>query len=124
MVKKERLLNTIHAISMLIIACTAALPLLHIDWIGLRYIFAVGAIGAFVVRMLSRYAGSNLRIKRFNRMEIVSSLCYMVSAFFMFYPDAQKTDWLAFLTAGAVLQVYASFMISHLEAKERSINKK
>ncbi|MEG0252459.1 MAG: hypothetical protein RSA66_02010 [Muribaculaceae bacterium] len=122
--RKERILNIIHIIAMLIIACAAILPLLQIQWPPLRYVFAVGAIGTLVVRMMMRYKGDNIRLKRLNRMEMVSSLCYMLSAFFMFYPGSKLTDWLAFLTAGAVLQVYSSFMISRVESKERVDKKK
>ena len=122
MQKKEEILNIILSVSMIIIAVAAILPLLKIQWEGLPYIFAVGAVGTFVVRLLSKYKGDNLRIKRLFRIEMVSSLCYMLSAFFMFYPYSEQTDWLAFLTAGAVLQVYASFMIPYLEKKQKNVN--
>lgn len=120
MQKKEEILNIILSVSMIIIATAAILPLLKIQWTGLPYLFSVGAAGSFAVRLLGKkYKGDNLRIKRLFRIEMVSSICYLLSAFFMFYPYSQQTDWLAFLTAGAVLQIYASFMISHLEKKER-----
>lgn len=123
MQKKEEILNIVLSVSMIIIATVAILPLLKIQWTGLPYLFAVGAVGTFVVRLLSpQYKGDSLRIKRLFRLETVSSICYMLSAFFMFYPYSEQTDWLAFLTAGAVLQVYASFMISYLEKKQRSGN--
>lgn len=123
MQKKEEILNIILSASMIIIAAAAILPLLKIQWTGLPYLFSAGAAGTFIVRLLGKkYTGTNLRIKRLYRIEMVSSICYLLSAFFMFYPYGQQTDWLAFLTAGAVLQVYASFMISHLENKERSGN--
>lgn len=122
--KKEEILNIVLSVSMIIIATAAILPLLRVQWTGLPYLFAAGAAGTFVVRLLSKYKGDNLRIKRLFRIEMVSSLCYMLSAFFMFYPYSQQTDWLAFLTAGAVLQVYTSFMIAHLEKKQKSGNRR
>ena len=41
----------------------------------------------------------------------------------MFYADT-VSDWLAFLTAGAVLQLYTSFMLPRAERQEREANKK
>ena len=43
-------------------------------------------------------------------------MCYVVAAGLMFYQPSAR-DWLAFLTVGAVLQVYSTFMIMHEEKK-------
>ena len=91
--------------------------------VGSKYLFAVGAAGALVCRILEKHPKSGLRVRRLHRMEVVSALCYCLSAFFMFYADT-VSDWLAFLTAGAVLQLYTSFMLPRAERQEREANKK
>ncbi|MFI3239700.1 MAG: hypothetical protein R3Y22_03835 [Bacteroidales bacterium] len=118
--KKENLLNAILTISMITLLVTAMLPLLQIIWIGTPILFSIAAAGTFVARIFTSYGGDNFRLKRLYRMELISTLCYMVSAFFMFFPQNSTRDWLAFLTVGAVLQVYSSFMISYVEKKESS----
>ncbi len=107
------------ALCLIILLVTAFLPLIQVHWSGARYLFAVGAVGAFVARCFERIPGdSSLRVKRLYRMAKVSALCYVVSAFFMFYPYAEARDWLAFLTAGAVLQVYVSIMLSRIGKRQ------
>lgn len=116
--KKENLLSAILTISMIALLVTAILPLLNIMWSGTAVIFSIAAAGTFIARIFSPYIGDNIRLKRLHRMELISTLCYMVSAFFMFFPQNSTRDWLAFLTVGAMLQVYSSFMISYTEKKE------
>ncbi|MCH4156487.1 MAG: hypothetical protein LKF31_09310 [Muribaculaceae bacterium] len=116
--KRENILELAMSVALLVIAITALLPLLKVQWTPLRYIFAAGAAATFIIRTLEHYEGKNLRVKRLHRIEKISALCYCVSAFFMFYPQASNTDWLGFLTGGAVLQVYTSFMIQYAENKE------
>ncbi|MDD2961896.1 MAG: hypothetical protein PHR45_07450 [Muribaculaceae bacterium] len=115
---KEQTLNIIMSLSLLIMLIMAMLPIVKIHWDIAPYIFAVGAAGAMVVRIFEVYKGKNLRLRRLNRIGKVSAMCYVLSAFFMFYEQAQPTDWLGFLTAGAVLQVYISFMTASEEKKE------
>ncbi|MCH5215358.1 MAG: hypothetical protein J1F10_00340 [Muribaculaceae bacterium] len=114
--KRARIIDYCVALCLIILLITAFLPLVHVHWSGARYLFAIGAVGAFITRCFERPANdAPLRVKRFYRMAKVSALCYIVSAFFMFYPYAESRDWLAFLTAGAVLQVYVSIMLARLE---------
>lgn len=124
MTKKERTLNLILSISMCVIAAAAIFPLLHVNYWWVRYLFAAGAIGSLVVRIIQqRPKDKVMRIARLHRMELVSALCYVFSGFFMFYAETDK-DWLAFLTVGAILQVYTSFMIDHAQKKELEKSKK
>ena len=100
--KRNQILGILLSVSLLLILVAAVFPIMQVRWVGSKYLFAVGAAGA---------------------LEVVSALCYCLSAFFMFYADT-VSDWLAFLTAGAVLQLYTSFMLPRAERQEREANKK
>ena len=116
MTKKEQILNMLLSLFMIVILVMALLPILKINWVAARYIFAVGAVGILVVKILDRYKGDSLRIKRLYRMGRISGLCYCVSAFFMFWADSPQ-DWIAFLMAGAILQIYVSYMGARAQKK-------
>ncbi len=126
--KRTKILGNILSIAMLMIMLPVLLKLLHFNWQGLNYVFAIGAVTALVVRILDKYHGDNLRIKRLYRISTVSALCYCLSAYFKFssemhfFPYASGYDWLGFLTAGAALQIYAAFTIGYEEKK--SLKKK
>lgn len=118
--KRNNILSWILALSLLVILVSAALPILKIDWEGSRYTFAVGALASLVARLMIKHKPTqSLRIKRLRRIENVSSILYCLSAFFIFYPGAGSTDWLGFLTAGAALQIYATFTIDYLEKRDK-----
>ena len=75
-----------------------------------------------VVRVLQRLGSRkvkkySLRVRRLQAIEFWSSLCYLISALFLL-SDPYHSTWLGFLTAGAVIQVYASFMIERVLKKE------
>lgn len=88
----------------------AVLPLLDINYEWMRVVYAVGAALVLLARLLSRYNGRNLRVRRLYRMGIVSGLLYCASAVMLFWGKG-TTNWIAFLMAGAVIQIYASYMI-------------
>ena len=116
---KNALLGWLLAIGMLAMFVTAVLPLADVYWEYSKYVFGLGAALVFMVRLVERYDGDNLRIKRLYRMQRISALLYCVSAFLLIYPGFNTRDWLAFLLAGAVLQIYAMFTIDHELKKER-----
>ena len=116
---KNKLLYKLIAVGMALILVAAVLPILQIHWEGSRYMLAVGAAATLVLRLLLKYPKSTTRIARLHRMENVAAMCYCVSAFFLFYPGAGPSDWLGFLTAGAALQIYATFTIDYLEKRDK-----
>ena len=87
---KEKILNIILIVGLLIITAMALLPLLNIDGEWMRWLFAAGALMVLVVRVLERYDGDNLRIKRLYRINIISALLFCASAV-MFWPSILKT---------------------------------
>lgn len=123
----DRILNLLLALALLLMFVTAFLPLLRINESYFSYIYTFGAFLAVVVRILQRMLhrkdkGLGLRVRRLMNIEFWSAMCYLVSAYFMIaYP--YRSDWLGFLMAGAVLQIYTSFMISYQMKKDLAAGK-
>lgn len=119
--KKENVLNILLSVEMVILLLSAFLPLVDVKTPWLRYIFTFAAMLIVVVRVFQRAARRkqtfSLRVRRLFTMEFWSAMCYVVSALFLF-SDPYHSTWLGFLTAGAVVQVYASFMIDYQLRKE------
>ena len=110
-------------VAMVMLVVAAAFPILGVWEEGMllmRYVFAAGAALTFAVRATEVYEGENLRVKRLHRLEKMSSLLYCVSAFLLFYYGNRLggTDWVGFLLAGAVIQIYTSYMIQYEEKKD------
>lgn len=106
-------------LAMLLILGAAILPIININRVGTRYVYAVGAVATLVARLLIKHSETTPRIKRLHRIENVAAMCFCISAFFLFYPEAGPSDWLGFLTAGAALQIYAAFTIDYLEKRDK-----
>lgn len=111
------------ALGMVMLVVSAAFPLLGVwpeGMLLMRYIFAAGAATVLAVRLTEVYEGKNLRVKRLHSLERVSAFLYCVSAFLLFYYGNRLGggDWIAFLLAGAIMQIYTSFMIQHEEEKD------
>jgi len=102
--------NVLVLIGLLIMAMMALLPLLNINHEWMRWAFAVGAGLVLVARVLGVYNGPSLRIRRLHRILISSGILYCASALMMFLSRGTN-DWIAFLLAGLVMQVYAGWMI-------------
>lgn len=108
--------NIMLAIGLLIMAVMALLPLLNINHMWMRWAFAAGALIVLVGRIIGNYKGPSLRIKRLHRILISSGILYCASALMMFVSQGTN-DWIAFLLAGLVMQMYASWMIEREEKK-------
>lgn len=115
------MLNILLSLGMVILLLSAFLPLVDVKTPWLRYIFTFAAMLIVVVRVFQRAARRkqtfSLRVRRLFTMEFWSAMCYVVSSLFLF-SDPYHSTWLGFLTAGAVVQVYASFMIDYQLRKE------
>lgn len=103
-------------IGLLIMAVMALLPLLNINHMWMRWAFAAGALIVLVGRIIGIYRGPSLRVKRLHRILISSAILYCASALMMFISRGTN-DWIAFLLAGLVMQMYASWMIEREEKK-------
>ena len=109
--------NLLVIIGLLIMLLMALMPLLNVNLMWMRWAFAAGAAIVLVARVVGVYNGPVLRIKRLHRLLILSAILYCGSAATMFYSRGTN-DWIAFLLAGLVMQVYASWMIDYESKKE------
>ena len=83
----------------------------------MRWIFTAGALIVLIGRLIDIYRGPSLRIKRLHTILIFSALLYCASASMMFIYEGTN-NWIAFLLAGVVIQLYASWMIEREQKKE------
>ena len=103
---------------MMLIFAGMLLPLLGVDIKTMRWIFAAGALINVAGRLFSPYKGDSLRVRRLHRIESWSGIFFCVGAFFLFYPGAGPSDWLAFTLAGGAIVIYTSIMIPRVAASE------
>ena len=113
----KKLSDWMQVLGLMAMMIMAVLPLIDINFEWMRWIYAAGAAMVLLARLLQHYKGNNLRVRRLYRMGIVSALLYCVSAAMLFWGKG-TTNWIAFLMAGAVIQMYSSYMI------DRELNKK
>ena len=105
---------------LLAIAVATLLPILRLGVPWFRYLYAAGALLTLVGRIITVriYNGAPLRVRRLGRMEFWAAVVFAVGTFFLFWPGAGPTDWLAFTLAGAALQTYASIMLPRIITRE------
>lgn len=111
---------------MLVIFVAALLPILRAGGADLwRWLYAAGAAIVLVCRIFQPMDAPTLRARRLKKMEYWSGVVWAVGAFFVFYPKAGPTDWLAFFLAGGVLEAYASLaMPAALKGEEKGRRRK
>lgn len=107
---KNNVSDLIIMVALILMLVMAALPLFDINEEWMRWAYAAGAGVIFVMRLTQRYSGENLRIKRLYRLNIVAAMMFCASAALTFF-SVGTGDWIALLMAGAVMQLYVSFMI-------------
>lgn len=122
--KNKKIISWAITAGMLLIAAGVLMPLLGYSMEVYRWIFSAGASITLIGRIMNRYDGNVLRVKRLYRIEVWSSIFFCVAAFFMFYPYGAGRDWFAFILAGGLILVYTSIMIPRELAKDRNSTKK
>lgn len=101
--------------SALLVVVGAALPLfVHEAWVP--YIFAIGAAGMSVIRLITPYRGNNTRLRRLVLIELLATLMLIFASYLMFRGG---NDWIVLLTISAFLQLYTSITIPRERAKEQ-----
>ena len=113
---RTQLSNVLVLIGLIVMLVMAVMPILNLNQEWMRWAFAVGAVTVLVGRLMGTYNGPSLRIKRLHRILITSAIMYCASAVMMFLSRGTN-DWIGFLLAGVVVQVYASWMIDRESAK-------
>lgn len=111
---KETIKDIIFKASALLLLAGAVLPLfITATWIP--YIFAIGAAGMSVIRLISPYKGKNVRLRRLVLIELFGTLMLLFASYLMFKGG---TDWLVIFTISVALQVYTAFLIPHVMTQE------
>lgn len=111
--KRTKLSDYLVIIGLLIMLIMAVAPLLTGEFSNvelMRGLFTAGAFIVLVGRLIGMYHGESLRLKRLHGILIFSALLYCASASMMFIFQGTN-NWIAFLTAGIVVQMYATWMI-------------
>lgn len=107
---RTKISNVLVLIGMLVLVVMAVMPLLDMNEMWMHWAFAAGAFIVLVGRFIGIYDGPSLRIKRLHHILIFSAILYCVSAWMIFFSPGTN-NWLGFLLAGVVVQLYASWMI-------------
>lgn len=126
MKNKQQISATLLSLGMLLLLAMAVMPLVGMNYAWVKYVFALGAVLTLVARIIGRYKGKNITIQRLYRIQTGAAICFCASAAMLFVcmrNYVQEKDWLAFLIAGAVVQLYSTFRIEHEEAKEAAAKK-
>ena len=114
--KRTNISSVLVLIGLLVMAVMALMPLLNLNREWMRWVFAAGAVIVLAARVMGVYNGPSLRIKRLHRILIFSGVLYCGSALMMFFSRGTN-DWIGFLLAGVIVQLYASWMIDRESAK-------
>ena len=98
----------------MLVVVGALLPLFVFEeWVP--YVFAVGAAGMSVIRLITPYRGKNTRLRRLTLIELLATLMLLFASYLMFQDG---NDWIALLTISAFLQLYTSIVIPREREKE------
>ena len=108
--------NVLVIVGLLVMLAMAIMPLLNFNQEWMRWAFAVGAFIVLVGRALGMRRDVSLRVRRLHHILVTSAILYCASVGTMFYSRGTN-DWVAFLLAGLVMQIYASTMIDHENKK-------
>lgn len=116
----QKIKEIVFQLSAIAVVIGAALPIfIHETWVP--YVFASGAAGMSIIRLISPYRGNNLRLRRLILMELLGTLMLLFASYIMFRGGY---DWVVLLTISAFLQLYASIIIPRERKKEEEEKKK
>ena len=113
---RKQLSDILLIIGLLLMVVMAIMPLLEIKQQWMRWAYAAGALIVLAARIVGNDNEGSLRVRRLHRILISSGILYCASAAMMFLPDGGN-NWIGFLLAGVVTQLYASWMIEREQGK-------
>lgn len=129
--KRKNTANTVLAVGMLVLLTGAVMPFFTNDLRTSRWVLAAGALMTLVARFIEPIIDRNesLRLNRLQRLDKVTAVVYCISAaclFVEYFVDPIEyseviQSWVPILMAGAVLQLYCTFMT---EVERKKIAKK
>ena len=77
--KRNQILGILLSVSLLLILVAAVFPIMQVRWVGSKYLFAVGAAGALVCRILEKHPKSGLRAWRWFRRSAIAFRHFLCS---------------------------------------------
>ena len=108
--------NTIFRLGGILLLCGTCAYLFH-QMTGM-ILFVTGVLGFTTMQMLCRYEGQDVTLLRLRRQQLLSDVCFLLSAAAMtaqvleFSPLwARRNLWILLLVIGCVLQLYTAFRI-------------
>ena len=114
----EKYTNLLLCVAMLVMLGAALVPIFAGNTPWSRYVFAAGAVLTLIAQVLMPAPDSTLRVRRLARINVWAAVLYCVAAACLFINDAaMQRSWIAFLLAGAVIQIYATLMLAKLTKK-------
>lgn len=129
--QRKNIANIVLAVGMLALLTGAVMPFFTSDLHTSRWVLAAGALTTLVARFLEPVVdkSESLRLHRLQRLDKVTAVVYCISAaclFVEFFADPFEyreviQSWVPILMAGAVLQLYCTFMT---EVERKKIAKK
>lgn len=118
--QRTKIANILVIVGLIIMIVMAIIPLqtsVHVDMESIRWIFTAGALIVLTGRLIDLYRGPSLRLRRLHMILVFSALLYCASASMLFIYQGTN-NWIAFLLAGIVIQLYASWMIDREQGKD------
>ena len=106
-------------VGMSILLVFAVLPLFKIKGTIISFAYAFGAVLVLAARLVEQYRGKDMRVRRLYTLNKISAVLFCISAGVVFFPISGPNDWLTFLLAGAVVQIYVSLVIDKALRNEK-----
>lgn len=126
MTKETRLKlgNILLCVGMTVLLAGTLVPFFNYNWPWGKYVFAAGALCTLVAQIMIPAPGKEIRVRRLSHINVISAVLYCIAAYCPFSLDfSMQRSWVAFLLAGAVLQIYATLMLSKATGKNNDTSK-
>jgi hypothetical protein len=88
-------------------------------WEYSPYLFAFGSAGIASYFLSTPYTGTNFRIRRLHRFEIIASILLVVTSYLMFKVKTHQTEWILSLSIASFLLLYSSIVTGIEEKKDK-----
>lgn len=85
-------------------------------WVYAPYLYIIGATCFALAQINTPYTGSNRAMKRLRKQQVLGALFLVFAGACMFF--GKRNEWIAFMSIGALLELYTVFRMSSEEKKE------
>jgi len=106
--RRREICSMATSLGLLAIAISIVLPLVAGSFAAApayRWVYAAGAAVCLVAALFNPSTATDLRERRWHRIEAWSSIFFAAGAAFLFVPGTAPRDWLALTLAGAALRI-------------------